>query len=102
MGDVADDMLDGTCCQVCGEFNADLLAHLEKHSPGGGECTVPWEPPGYPITCGGCGGFPDAEVVIHVELNAKPPKTIPCPESSCERKFRSREAAAQHWVAKHE
>jgi hypothetical protein len=34
MGDAADMLLDGTCCQVCGEFMGD-------------DC-------GYPRTCDGC------------------------------------------------
>ena len=54
MGEAADDALNGTVCQLCGEFNDDLIAHLEKHAPGGGECKVPWDPPGYPFTCVGC------------------------------------------------
>jgi hypothetical protein len=32
----------------------------------------------------------------------KDPKTIACPDPFCERKFRNRQAAAQHWVDKHE
>lgn len=84
MGEIADMMLDGTMCQVCGEFMGDAV--------------------GYPVTCGGCQtDFPDAEKVIHVELEmGKDPKTVACPDPFCERKFRSRQAAAQHWVAKHE
>ena len=54
MGEAAEDALNGTVCQVCGEWNADFMAHLEKHAPGGGECKTPWHPPGYPFTCGGC------------------------------------------------
>lgn len=38
MGEAAEMMLDGTCCQVCGEF---LLND---------------DPAGYPVTCAGCGG----------------------------------------------
>lgn len=84
MGEVAEMMLDGTLCQSCGEY-------LDQ------------EPVGYPVSCGGCAGFNDAEVVIHVELDAKPPKTVHCPEfPKCERMFRTRWAAAQHWAAKHE
>jgi len=36
MGDAADDILDGLCCQVCGEYFDDAA--------------------GYPRTCAGCGG----------------------------------------------
>lgn len=81
MGDIADAMLDGTMCQVCGEylFNDD--------------------PPGYPVTCAGCGG----DVMDDAPANTpKDPKTIACPDPICERKFRNRQAAAQHWVDKHE
>lgn len=39
MGEVADMMLDGTLCQVCGEFLND-------------------DPPGYPCTCYGCRARP--------------------------------------------
>ena len=82
MGDIADMMLDGTMCQVCGEFQGD--------------------PVGYPITCAGCGG--DAlGIVDDGPANApKDPKTVACPDPFCERKFRNRQAAAQHWVDKHE
>lgn len=83
MGEIADMMIDGTMCQVCGVFLNE-------------------EAPGYPVTCGGCSDFPDAEQVIHVELQmGKGPKTVACPTASCERKFRTKEAAAQHWVDKH-
>lgn len=40
MGEVADDILDGTVCQHCGVFFDDILA---------GE-----EPPGYPRSCPEC------------------------------------------------
>ena len=39
-GTAADDMLDGTCCQICGEFFDDVID---------GE-----EPPGVPRTCSAC------------------------------------------------
>ena len=42
MGDIAESMLDGTVCQMCGEWM------------GGSNC-------GYPVTCAGCGGEPDDE-----------------------------------------
>ncbi len=81
MGDIADMMLDGTMCQVCGEY---LF-------------TDP--PAGYPVTCAGCGG----DVMDDTPVNTpKDPKTVACPEPLCERKFRNRQAAAQHWVDKHE
>lgn len=84
MGEISDMMIDGTMCQVCGVFLNE-------------------EGPGYPVTCGGCSDFPDAEQVIHVELEmGKPAKTVACPDPFCERKFVNRQAAAQHWVDKHD
>ncbi len=45
MGEIADMMLDGTLCQMCGvdlsEENEDIFGD---------------EAPGYPITCAACGG----------------------------------------------
>lgn len=82
MGEIADMMLDGTMCQVCGEF-MDL-----------GE-----DPAGYPVTCAGCIGeglSPDDDLI-----NVRDLKTVVCPEPLCERKFRSRQAAGQHWIDKH-
>ena len=82
MGEIADMMLDGTMCQVCGVW-------LEQ------------DPVGYPVTCGGCIG----EGLAPEETPAnkpKDPKTVACPDPFCERKFRSRHAAANHWVDKHE
>lgn len=82
MGEIADMMLDGTMCQVCGEY---LF-------------TDP--PAGYPITCDGCKSRGD-DPNDFVAVNVKDPKTVECPEPLCERKFRNRQAAAQHWVDKH-
>lgn len=45
MGEVADDMIDGTCCQFCGVWHPDILATKE------GEV---FTPQGYPWTCDGC------------------------------------------------
>jgi hypothetical protein len=43
MGDIADDIVDGACCQVCGVYFE------------GGEA-------GYPVTCKACGGdYEDGE-----------------------------------------
>ncbi len=82
MGDIADMMLDGTMCQMCGEFIGD--------------------PVGYPITCAGCRDDERGIVAGGPANTPKDPKTVECPEPLCERKFRSRQAAAQHWVDKHE
>lgn len=79
MGEVADDMLDGTCCQVCGMFMDEAA--------------------GYPVTCGGCSD--DPRLVVEVKP-IKDPKTVPCPHHpACERMFRTKEAACQHWADKH-
>ena len=84
MGEIADMMIDGTMCP-CGQF-------IDDGADG----------PGYPQYCSdqcredyGCGE--DAHPVN------KPiaPKTVECPEPLCERKFSTRQGAAQHWVDKH-
>lgn len=40
MGEAAEDVLDGSCCQGCGEWFDDV--------------TEDAEPPGYPRFCGSC------------------------------------------------
>jgi rRNA maturation protein Nop10 len=82
LGDIADMMLDGTMCQVCGQW-------MEFD-----------EPPGYPVTCAGCGG--DVMDSEPAPVNVKDPKEVACPDPFCERKFRNRKAAAQHWIDAHE
>lgn len=79
MGEIAEMMLDGTMCQVCGEF-------------------INEDPPGYPVTCGGCARdeYPDAEQVIHVGDITKPAR---CPD--CNKRFKNGNALGQHWDAKH-
>lgn len=52
MGEVADDMLDGTCCQSCGVWNDDLVKSGEGWQEG--DPPRPWSPPGYPWTCPDC------------------------------------------------
>ena len=42
MGDIADAMLDGTLCQMCGEYIGEDV--------------------GYPMTCGGCAPDESAEL----------------------------------------
>ena len=78
MGEIAEMMLDGTMCQVCGEF-------------------MDGEPAGYPVTCAGCSEEPDDSQPV----NYKPPKTEPCPHPGCGKMFRSHQAAGQHWIDKH-
>lgn len=80
MGEIAEMMLDGTMCEGCGEF-----------------MDIGGEPPGYPQRCAACGEEPDDSQPV----NYKPPKTVPCPHVGCERMFRSRQAAGQHWTDKH-
>lgn len=81
MGEIADMMIDGVMCQ-CGEYiGEDAPGHPRFCSP---QCEKDF-------------GFSSEEPV-----NQKDPKSVACPDSSCERKFRSRQAAAQHWVDKHE
>jgi len=43
MGEVADDMLDGTCCQVCGEWQPDIMGMADD---GPGDSPVEWAPQG--------------------------------------------------------
>ncbi len=54
MGEIADQMLDGTMCQVCGEWMPDFITFLEVNSDENGVVTKEWDPPGYPQTCTGC------------------------------------------------
>lgn len=72
MGEYAEMMLDGTCCQCCGEFL------------GGDE--------GYPVFCAACepddGPQPEAKV-----------KHVRCRD--CTRRFASDFALQQHRAAKH-
>lgn len=42
MGEAAEDILDGSCCQVCGVWFVDVLIEKKK-------------PPGFPRTCLYCG-----------------------------------------------
>lgn len=44
MGEIAEMMLDGTMCEVCGEWMDDVL-----------ECNDVFTPPGHPRRCAGCG-----------------------------------------------
>lgn len=52
MGEAAEDLLDGTCCQFCGVWNDEIL-ELAAEIGEGAELPV-WEPPGFPWTCAGC------------------------------------------------
>lgn len=81
MGEIAEMMLDGTMCEGCGEF-----------------MNIGGEPAGYPVRCAACGEEPDDSE----PTNYRPPKTVLCREHpSCERRFRTQEAATQHWINKH-
>jgi len=79
MGEYADMIIEGATC-ACGEFIGEEV--------------------GYPRFCStqcanNYGGTEPEERTIAL------PKTVACPLGTCERKFRSRQAAAQHWVMKH-
>jgi len=45
MGEVAEDMLDGTCCQFCGVWHDDILNELLDEN---------YMPQGFPWTCKEC------------------------------------------------
>ena len=81
MGEIADDMLDGTCCQICGMFMDEAA--------------------GYPVTCAGCND--DDRLIVEIKpINVpKDLKTIPCPVSGCKRVFRNAHAVGQHVRDKH-
>lgn len=40
MGQIADDMLDGACCSLCGQYFVDKNEELYEH--------------GYPVACNEC------------------------------------------------
>ena len=82
MGEIADMMLDGTMCQMCGVFIED-------------------GPLGYPGYCSeACkrdhlgDDVPDAPVQTLDER-----KPAQCPD--CDRRFKNGNALGQHWDAKH-
>lgn len=87
MGEIADMMIDGTMCP-CGEFidgGADGPGFTQYCSP---QCEEDY----------GAGKIDNSEF-IQVE---RPARTVLCPNHpSCERRFRTREAASQHWLDKH-
>lgn len=94
MGEVADDMLDGTVCQYCGVWHDEIMAM----EPSADDKPIPWEPPGYPWTCGGCEKHTGPEEEI-VHINPRKAKTIGCQD--CRRWFSSEYALADHRGAKH-
>jgi len=81
MGEMADYMINGDDCQICGAYMG--------------------EGDGYPRTCAGCDEGPEA--IAAPATLPKLGKHIPCPDptNGCERKFRNRHAAAMHWIDKH-
>ena len=81
MGEYADQILEGSVCQYCGVYMHEFEAA-----------------PGYPVTCASCDEGPGAPAGVE----AKPARTILCREHpDCERRFKTQEAATQHWVDKH-
>lgn len=78
MGEIAEMMLDGAMCQVCGEFLDDSL--------------------GFPTTCGGCSDeYPDAERVVNVTIDMEKPAQC----ADCGKRFKNGNALGMHWDAKH-
>ena len=55
MGQVADDMLNGTCCQYCGVWHTEITDGISDDWKKGDEVPViEWEPQGFPWTCPDC------------------------------------------------
>ena len=79
MGEIAEMMLDGTMCQVCGEFMGESI--------------------GYPVTCVAC--QPEGEEVLDaICVNIIQLKTIKCITfPKCKRMFGSIKDMEQHWKA---
>ena len=81
MGEYADMIIEGETC-ACGEFIGDAVGYPRFCST---QCEADYGP------------ADDAPV------NERPAKTINCPAfPKCERRFRTRQAAGQHWIDKHE
>lgn len=81
MGDIADMIVEGMMCP-CGEFIGDASGYPRFCSD---QCAKDY------------GGGSDEPA-----NTPKDPKTVLCPSHpSCERRFRTREGAAQHWVDAH-
>ncbi len=85
MGEIADMMIDGTMCP-CGEF-------IDGGANG----------PGYQQYCSPqCQKDYGGPLYDEAPVNQKPPRTVLCREHpDCERRFRTQEAATQHWIDKH-
>lgn len=64
MGDIADMMLDGTLCQMCGEFMGS-------------------EGDGFPIVCGGCQATQDVDE-FGISLDEPTPQKTKKPKVSCQ------------------
>ena len=74
MGDIADWILEGGMCQVCGVELDD------------------GEEAGYPRSCSGCS---------QSNASSQPIKTISCRHPGCRKKFQTDPAADQHYRDKH-
>lgn len=82
-GEIAEMMLNGDMCQVCGEW-----------IDGG-------DGPGFPLTCDGCGvAWIERPELPH--QSARSPKTKKWGCSACNQQFSSREASTDHIFDKHE
>lgn len=83
MGEIADMMLDGTMCQLCGVW-------LNEGEDGDG----------YPQYCAGCQPDEDDDVVYGRADKARPPEPrYACPV--CDRKLKSYEGYLDHYRTKH-
>ena len=85
MGEIAEMMLDGTMCQVCGEFMGDSA--------------------GYPVTCAGC--QPDGDEILDAVCRTVIAKKTAGQKRrryncvACSRGFRTVDALNQHDRDKH-
>lgn len=52
MGEIADDMLDGLTCQLCGQWMDDCFVNNDSEQGLNNETFD--NPPGYPRTCSDC------------------------------------------------
>ena len=83
-GEIAEMMLNGDMCQVCGEWIDGGVG------------------PGFPLTCAGCvdDDWPDMPLVK--TRRTRSPKTKKWGCSACNQQFSSREASTDHIFDKHD
>lgn len=74
-GEIADLMLEGCLCQICGEYLG--------------------EGDGFPVTCAGCGGDADLECeAVPVTVDRSRSKRFGCPD--CGKRFRTEQGVRCH------